>query len=280
MAYERPCRSAPPRPPGRSTGRRRWPSAPPLRARLGLVAVVLLGAWLGLLVVGSVRAPGRPHGHHDDAAPLPHRRHEDQRLPARRPRTAQPRRARSASTSTSTSSTRTAPQALVDHPERLSGLQDEVTADVAAGTARPRRALLRRRRRPAPPRSASPSTAARAAPSPPAASPWRCWPPPAATAYATWNPKSVLEPKFSGLLSARPLGRRQRPQHRQRIRRLPAGVGPPGHQRDQAVRRRRPPCPPTSPTRPRSGSCTSPTSISTRPPGRSSRRWSSSTRST
>ncbi len=57
------------------------------------------------------------------------------------------------------------------------------------------------------------------------------------TAYATWNPE--VRPGAEVLRAAlqRPLRGRQRPQHRHRIRRLPAGVGPPGHQRDQAVRR-------------------------------------------
>lgn len=110
---------------------------------------------------------------------------------------------RSASTSTSTSSTPPAPEALVDHPERLSGLQDEVAQDVEHGTLdlavrscvavvtgatalglvvyrRPRRALA----------------AGGLALTLLVAS--------GGTAYATWNPDSVLEPKFSGLLSSAP----------------------------------------------------------------------------
>ncbi len=94
-------------------------------------------------------------------------------------------------------------RALVDHPERLSGLQDEVAEDIARGTAdlavrscvavvtgaatlgllvyrRPRRALA----------------AGGLALGLLAAS--------GGTAYATWNPDSVLEPKFSGLLSSAP----------------------------------------------------------------------------
>ena len=94
-------------------------------------------------------------------------------------------------------------QALVEHPERLSGLQDEVTRDVTDGTTelavrscvavvsgatalglavyrRPRRAL-----------AAGGLALALLAAS-------------GVSAYATWNPKSVLEPKFSGLLSSAP----------------------------------------------------------------------------
>ncbi len=94
-------------------------------------------------------------------------------------------------------------QDLVDHPERFAGLQAQVTHDVTRGTAglalhacaavafgatalglavyrRPRRAL-----------AAGGLALALLAAS-------------GAAAYATWNPKSVLEPKFSGLLSSAP----------------------------------------------------------------------------
>jgi predicted phosphodiesterase len=94
-------------------------------------------------------------------------------------------------------------QALVDHPERLSGLQEEVAQDVADDTLdlavrscvavvsgatalglvvyrRPRRALA----------AGGLALALLAA----------C----GTSAYATWNPKAVLEPKFSGLLSSAP----------------------------------------------------------------------------
>jgi predicted phosphodiesterase len=94
-------------------------------------------------------------------------------------------------------------QALVDHPERISGLQEEIAHDVEHGTIdlavrsgvavvagagalglavyrRPRRALA----------------AGGLALTLLAAS--------GATAWATWNPKSVLEPRFSGLLSSAP----------------------------------------------------------------------------
>ncbi|MFD5454481.1 metallophosphoesterase family protein, partial [Streptomyces olivaceus] len=94
-------------------------------------------------------------------------------------------------------------EAIVDHPERLSGLQDEVAHDVGHGTLdlavrscaavvtgatalglvvyrRPRRALGA---------GGLALTLLLAS---------------GGTAYATWNPDSVLEPKFSGLLSSAP----------------------------------------------------------------------------
>lgn len=94
-------------------------------------------------------------------------------------------------------------EALVQHPERLSGLQEEVGSDISTGTRdlavrscvavvsgatalglavyrRPRRAL-----------AAGGLALALLAAS-------------GVSAYATWNPKSVLEPKFSGLLSSAP----------------------------------------------------------------------------
>jgi predicted MPP superfamily phosphohydrolase len=174
----------------------------PYTRALGLIAVVLFGAWLGLLIVGNVRAPVGPMdttmtlrpsvtgGTKINVSPLGAlelRSHiaplrldvdVDQLDPVRS-------------------------QALVDHPERLSGLQDEVARDVGHGTLdlavrscvavvsgatalglavyrRPRRAL-----------AAGGLALALLAAS-------------AATAFATWNPKSVLEPKFSGLLSSAP----------------------------------------------------------------------------
>ena len=175
----------------------------PWTRALGLVAVVLLGAWLGLLIVGNVRAPVGPM---DTTMTL-------------RPSLTGGTKINVSPLGALELSSHTAPvrldvnvdqldpvrsQALVDHPERLSGLQDEVAQDVEPRHPRPGRALLRRRRRPAPPPSASRSTAARAGPSRPAASRSPCWSRRGATAYATWNPKSVLEPKFSGLLSSAP----------------------------------------------------------------------------
>ncbi|MFF3497039.1 metallophosphoesterase [Streptomyces sp. NPDC002795] len=177
------------------------PPHPYVRA-LGLVAVVLLGAWLGLLIVGSVRTPVGPMDTkmtlrpsftggtkinvsplgalelHSHTAPIRLDVDVDRLDPARA-------------------------QTLVDHPERFSGLQDEVARDVEHGTVdlalrscvavvagattlglvvyrRPRRALA----------------AGGLALTLLAAS--------GGTAYATWNPESVLEPKFSGLLSSAP----------------------------------------------------------------------------
>ncbi|WP_406366042.1 metallophosphoesterase [Streptomyces sp. NBC_00645] len=178
------------------------PRPKPYARAFGLLCVVLLGAWLGLLVVGNVRVPVGPMdttmtlrpsltgGTKINISPLGAlelRSHEaplrldvdvDQLDPERS-------------------------QALVDHPERLSGLQEEVARDVEHGTLdlavrsciavvagatalglavyrRPRRAL----------------TAGGLALALLAAS--------GATAFATWNPKSVLEPKYSGLLSSAP----------------------------------------------------------------------------
>ncbi|MFI5964821.1 metallophosphoesterase [Streptomyces asoensis] len=174
---------------------------PWLRA-LGLTAVVLLGAWLGLLVVGDVRVsvgpmnttmtlrPSFTGGTKINISPLGALTLDSHVAPVRLDvNVDQLDPARS--------------QALVDHPERLSGLQDEVAHDVEHGTLdlalrscvavvsgatalglavyrRPRRAL-----------AAGGLALALLAAS-------------GATAYATWNPKSVLEPRFSGLLSSAP----------------------------------------------------------------------------
>ncbi|MEU1123882.1 metallophosphoesterase [Streptomyces sp. NPDC005899] len=169
---------------------------------LGLLAVVVLGAWLGLLTVGSVRTPVGPMdttmtlrpslsgGSKINVSPLGALELRSHVAPVRLDVDVDqldPERS----------------QALVKHPERLSGLQDEVTRDVAAGTRelavrscvavvsgatalglavyrRPRRAL-----------AAGGLALALLAAS-------------GVSAYATWNPKSVLEPKFSGLLSSAP----------------------------------------------------------------------------
>ncbi|MFJ8793383.1 metallophosphoesterase [Streptomyces sp. NPDC102462] len=174
----------------------------PWARALGLTAVVLVGAWLGLLVVGNVRAPVGPMnttmtlrpsltgGTKINVSPLGALALDSHVAPVRLDVNVDqldPLRS----------------QALVDHPERLSGLQDEVARDVAHGTLdlavrscvavvagagalglavyrRPRRALA----------------AGGLALTLLAAS--------GVTAYATWNPKSVLEPKFSGLLSSAP----------------------------------------------------------------------------
>lgn len=174
---------------------------PWLRA-LGLTAVVLVGAWLGLLAVGNVRTPVGPMnttmtlrpsltgGTKINVSPLGALSLDSHHGPVRLDvNVDQLDPARSA--------------ALVDHPERLSGLQDEVARDVEHGTLdlavrsgvavvvgatalglavyrRPRTAL----------------TAGGLALTLLAAS--------GASAYATWNPESVLEPKYSGLLSSAP----------------------------------------------------------------------------
>ncbi|MFJ1580684.1 MULTISPECIES: metallophosphoesterase [unclassified Streptomyces] len=174
----------------------------PYSRAVGLLAVVLLGAWLGLLIVGSVRTPVGPM---DTKMTL-------------RPSLTGGTKINVSPLGALELSTHTAPirldvdvdqldpvrsQALVEHPERLSGLQGEVSHDVMDGTTelavrsvvavvsgatalglavyrRPRRAL----------------TAGGLALALLAAS--------GVGAYATWNPKSVLEPRFSGLLSSAP----------------------------------------------------------------------------
>lgn len=178
------------------------PRARPWTRALGLVAVVTLGAWLGLLVVGNVRVPVGPMnttmtlrpsltgGTKINISPLGALQLDSHIAPVRLDVNVDqldPERS----------------QALVDHPERLSGLQDEVAQDITRGTAdlavrsciavvtgatalglvvyrRPRRALA----------------AGGLALTLLVAS--------GGTAYATWNADSVLEPKFSGLLSSAP----------------------------------------------------------------------------
>lgn len=177
------------------------PPRPFVRA-LGLVTVVLFGAWLGLLAVGSVRTtvgpmdttmtlrPSLSGGTKINVSPLGALELDSHRAPVR----------------LDVDVDRLDPvrsQALVQHPERLSGLEDEVTGDVTAGTRelavrscvavvsgatalglavyrRPRRAL-----------GAGGLALLLLAAS-------------GVSAYATWNPKSVLEPRFSGLLSSAP----------------------------------------------------------------------------
>ncbi|KES03481.1 membrane protein [Streptomyces toyocaensis] len=178
------------------------PQPHPWTRALGLTAVVVLGAWLGLLVVGNVRVPVGPMnttmalrpsltgGTKINVSPLGALQLDSHTAPVRLDVNVDqldPERS----------------QALVDHPERLSGLQDEVARDVAHGTAdlavrscvavvtgatalglvvyrRPRRAL-----------AAGGLALALLAAS-------------GGSAFATWNPDSVLEPKFSGLLSSAP----------------------------------------------------------------------------
>ncbi|QNP71793.1 metallophosphoesterase [Streptomyces roseirectus] len=172
------------------------------RGALGMVAVVLVGAWLGLLIVGNVRTsvgpmdttmtlrPSIDGGTKINVSPLGALALDTHTAPVRLDvNVDQLDPVRS--------------QALVDHPERLSGLQDEVARDVSHGALdlvvrsyaavvtgatalglavyrRPRRALL------AGGLALSLLTAS------------------GATAFATWKPESVLEPRFSGLLSSAP----------------------------------------------------------------------------
>nr|WP_329066522.1 metallophosphoesterase [Streptomyces sp. NBC_01429] len=197
-----------PVPPGRAPAPRSAPTgtlvhAPrPWARALGMTAVVVLGAWLGLLTVGSVLTPVGPM---------------DTRMTLR-PSLTGGTKINVSPLGALELDTHTAPlrldvdvdqldpvrsQALVEHPERFSGLQDEVSRDVRDGTTelavrsvvavvsgatalglvvyrRPRRALA----------------AGGLALTLLAAS--------GVGAYATWNPKSVLEPRFSGLLSSAP----------------------------------------------------------------------------
>ncbi|MFE2938808.1 metallophosphoesterase [Streptomyces sp. NPDC059255] len=174
----------------------------PLVRALGMVAVVLFGAWLGLLIVGSVLTPVGPM---------------DTRMTLR-PSLTGGTKINVSPLGALELATHTGPvrldvdvdqldpvrsTALVEHPERLSGLQSEISRDVRTGTTelavrsvvavvsgatalglavyrRPRRALAA---------GGLAFTLLGAS---------------AAGAYATWNPQSVLEPKFSGLLSSAP----------------------------------------------------------------------------
>ncbi|MBC9727895.1 metallophosphoesterase [Streptomyces sp. TRM68367] len=178
------------------------PQAHPWGRTLGLVAVVLLGAWLGLLIVGNVRVPVGPMdttmtlrpsisgGTKINVSPLGALQLDSHNAPVRLDvNVDQLDPVRS--------------QALVDHPERFSGLQDEVTQDighgaldlavrscvaVVAGATALGLAVYRRPRRALAAGGLALSLLAASG----------------GTAYATWNPDSVLEPKFSGLLSSAP----------------------------------------------------------------------------
>ncbi|AWT44129.1 MULTISPECIES: metallophosphoesterase family protein [Streptomyces] len=178
------------------------PRPHPLAHAGGLVAVVLLGAWLGLLIVGNVRVPVGPMdttmtlrpsltgGTKINVSPLGALHLNSHVAPVRLDVNVD-----------QLDPTRS--QALVDHPERLAGLQDEVTRDVEHGTLdlalRSCAAVvtgatalgLAVYRRPRPALAAGGLALTLLAAS-------------GATAYATWNPKSVLEPRFSGLLSSAP----------------------------------------------------------------------------
>ncbi|GAA2070508.1 metallophosphoesterase [Streptomyces albiaxialis] len=171
---------------------------------VGLIAVTLLGAWLGLLIVGSVHAsvgpmdtrmtlrPSFTGGTKINVSPLGALELRSHDAPLRLDVDVNQLDQERAS-------------ALVDHPERLQGqtFRDEIASDVRSGTfglalrsaiavvagplalglavyRRPRRALA----------AGGLALALLLASS--------------ATAFATWNPKSVLEPKFSGLLASAP----------------------------------------------------------------------------
>ncbi|MFP8905740.1 metallophosphoesterase family protein [Streptomyces atacamensis] len=174
----------------------------PYARALALAAVTLLGAWLGLLVVGSVKTavgpvdtrmslrPSLTGGTEISVPPLGALELDSHLAPLALDvdiDQLNPERA----------------QALIDRPERISGLEERITRDVRSGTRdlavkasvaavagatalglavyrRPRRAL-----------AAGGLALALLAAS-------------GASAYATWNPKSLLEPKFSGLLASAP----------------------------------------------------------------------------
>ncbi|MDH2411395.1 metallophosphoesterase [Streptomyces chitinivorans] len=174
----------------------------PYARAFALAAVALLGAWLGLLVVGSVKAdvgpvdtrmslrPSLTGGTEISVPPLGALELDSHHAPLALDvdiDQLDPERA----------------QALIDRPERISGLEEQITGDVRSGTRdlavkasvavvsgatalglavyrRPRRAL-----------AAGGLALALLAAS-------------GASAYATWNPKSLLEPKFSGLLASAP----------------------------------------------------------------------------
>ncbi|MCF6523626.1 metallophosphoesterase [Streptomyces sp. JJ36] len=188
--------AAPPGPDARGARTRRWGSA------AGLVVITVLGAWLGLLVVGNVRTPVGPMdttmtlrpsfsgGTKINVSPLGALELESHHAPVRLDvdiDQLDPVRA----------------NALVDHPERLSGLEDEIVRDVRAGAVEVAGrsvvavvvgatalglAVYRRPRRAATAGGLALLLLLTSG----------------ATAYATWNPKSVLEPKFSGLLAGAP----------------------------------------------------------------------------
>nr|WP_257574380.1 metallophosphoesterase [Streptomyces sp. JJ66] len=168
----------------------------------GLLAVTLLGAWLGLLTVGNVHKPVGPMdttmtlrpsvvgGTRINVPPLGALDLESHYAPLR----------------LDVDVTQLDPERigyLVEDPQRFAGLQDSVTEDVAAGTRdlavraclavvfgatalslvvyrRPRRALA----------AGGLALVVLAASG--------------ASAAATWNPKAVLEPRFSGLLAGAP----------------------------------------------------------------------------
>jgi predicted MPP superfamily phosphohydrolase len=174
----------------------------PYARAAGLMAVVLAGTWLGLLIVGSVRAPVGPMdtrmalrpsltgGTKVNVSPLGSLEFRSHIAPLRLDvdiDQLNPERSR----------------ALVNHPERIASLQDEVSHDVAkdatdlawrsciavvSGATALGLAVYRRPRRALAAGGLALGLLAASG----------------GVAYATWNPKSVVEPKFSGLLSSAP----------------------------------------------------------------------------
>jgi hypothetical protein len=105
----------------------------PWARALGLVTVVLFGAWLGLLIVGNVRAPVGPM---DTTMTLRPSLTGGTKINVS-PLGALELRSHTAPLRLDVDVDQLDPvrsQALVDHPERLSGLQDEVAQDVGDGT--------------------------------------------------------------------------------------------------------------------------------------------------
>ncbi|MFB9515319.1 metallophosphoesterase family protein [Streptomyces purpureus] len=180
----------------------------PLRRALALAAVAVLGAWLGLLVVGSITGLGgirTPVGPVDTRMALEPSLNGGTRIDVP-PLGALDLASHTAPLRLDVAVDRLDPvrsRALVERPERISGLQEEIAEDVTTGARdlavrsgvavltgatalglvvfrTPRRALA----------CGGLALALLAT----------C----GISAYATWNPKSVLEPKFSGLLSSAP----------------------------------------------------------------------------
>ncbi|MEV0090696.1 metallophosphoesterase [Streptomyces sp. NPDC050738] len=174
----------------------------PWSRAFGMVAVVVLGAWIGLLVVGNVRTPVGPMdttmtlrpsltgGTKINVSPLGALELDSHTAPIR----------------LDVDVDRLDPvrsEVLVQHPELFSGLQSEIASDVEHGTLdlalRSCAAVvigattlgLAVYRRPRPALAAGALALALLTAS-------------GVSAYATWNPKSVLEPKFSGLLASAP----------------------------------------------------------------------------
>ncbi|MFD7923329.1 metallophosphoesterase [Streptomyces sp. NPDC059740] len=178
------------------------PAPRPWLRALGLAAVALCGSWLGLLALGDVRAavgpmdttmslrPSLTGGTRITVPPLGALELDSHHAPLRLAvdvDALDPTRSRD----------------LVDHPELFAGLEQRVADDVlhGAGTLLLASGVavvtggaalgLAVYRRPRPALAAGGLALALLAAS-------------GGSAWATWNPDSVLEPKFSGLLSSAP----------------------------------------------------------------------------